>query len=42
MLTPNWAKKMWLRPGVAFALAIDDPVKSANYKIVQIDVPFVF
>lgn len=33
---------MWLRPGVALALPIDKPMSDAKYKIVQIDIPFVF
>jgi len=33
---------MWLRPAIALALPIDDPMKDREYKIVQIDVPFVF
>lgn len=33
---------MWLRPGVAFALPLDNPMSDAKYKVVQIDVPFVF
>ncbi len=35
-------EKSWLRPGVAFAMPIDDPMKDAKYKIVQLDVPFAF
>lgn len=33
---------MWLRPAVAFALPLDNPMSDAKYKVVQIDVPFVF
>ena len=33
---------MWLRPGIAFAMPLDDPMSDAKYKIIQIDVPFVF
>jgi hypothetical protein len=32
----------WLRPGVSFAMALDKPNSDANYKVVQIDIPFVF
>jgi len=32
----------WLRPGVSYAQVLDHPFKDSNYKIVQIDVPFVF
>jgi hypothetical protein len=43
--------KMWLRPGVAFAMPLDDPLAygpthhaaaNSHYKMLQIDVPFVF
>ena len=37
----------WLRPGIAYVFALDNPMANAkaaptNFKIVQIDVPFVF
>jgi len=32
----------WLRPGIAFAMAIDDPLADSKYKIVQIDVALAF
>jgi len=37
----------WLRPGIAYAFGLDKPMSNAkaaptNFKIVQIDVPFVF
>lgn len=35
-------EKMWLRPGVAFAMGLDDPMKASKHKILQIDVPFAF
>ncbi len=35
-------KDEWLRPGVAFALPLDDPMSKASYKTVQVDVPFAF
>ena len=35
-------EKAWLRPGIAFAMALDDPMKRAKYKIVQLDVPVPF
>ncbi len=35
-------EKSWFRPGVAFAMALDDPMKDAKYKIVQLDLPFIF
>lgn len=31
-----------LRPGVAYAHPIDDPMAALGYRIVQVDVPFVF
>jgi hypothetical protein len=33
---------MWLRPGIAYARALDEPMDLAKYDIVQVDVPFVF
>src|SRR5262245_19796812 len=33
---------MWLRPGIAYARALDDPLSAASYNVVQVDVPFVF
>jgi hypothetical protein len=32
----------WLRPGISYAQVLDQPFSTSNYKIVQIDVPFVF
>ncbi|HVK72752.1 MAG TPA: hypothetical protein VM734_05505 [Kofleriaceae bacterium] len=34
--------KRWLRPGLAYARALDDPMRGKGYDIVQVDVPFVF
>ncbi|HVY28581.1 MAG TPA: hypothetical protein VHB79_18625 [Polyangiaceae bacterium] len=34
--------KVWFRPGVAFAMAVDNPMKKADYKIVQLDLPIAF
>jgi hypothetical protein len=31
-----------LRPGVSYSRGLDDPMKSRNYQIVQLDLPFVF
>lgn len=31
-----------MRPGVAFAMPLDDPMKAADYKIVQVDIPVSF
>jgi len=36
------SKGKWLRPGVAFAFPLDDPMKKSSYKIVQLDIPFSF
>lgn len=33
---------LWLRPGIAYARGIDDPMDAGSYHIVQLDVPFVF
>jgi hypothetical protein len=32
----------WLRPAIVFALPLDDPMKKASEKVLQIDVPFAF
>ncbi len=32
----------WFRPGVSLSLPIDDPMKKAEYKIVQLDLPISF
>jgi hypothetical protein len=32
----------WFRPGISYALSIDDPAASVGYRIIQIDLPFVF
>jgi hypothetical protein len=33
---------VWFRPGVAFAMPLDNPMKKASYKIVQLDLPIAF
>ena len=33
---------MWLRPGIAYARGLDDPMDLQKYNILQVDVPFVF
>jgi hypothetical protein len=33
---------IWLRPGLAYARAIDDPMDAAGYDIVQLDIPVAF
>ena len=35
-------EKSWFRPGIAFAMPLDNPMKDADYKIVQLDLPFIF
>jgi hypothetical protein len=32
----------WIRPGLAYARGIDDPLSAAGYNMVQIDVPITF
>jgi hypothetical protein len=32
----------WLRPGISYGQALDSPNSDASYKVVQVDVPFVF
>jgi hypothetical protein len=36
------AGKRWLRPGISYTWAIDDPVAASEYRILQIDVPMSF
>ncbi len=40
------SETMWLRPGVAYAMPLDNPMANgkgaSHFKIVQIDIPFVF
>jgi len=35
-------RNRWLRPGVSYTRALDDPMHERSYDIVQIDVPFAF
>jgi hypothetical protein len=32
----------WLRPGVSFALPLDEPMTDGKYKVIQLDIPFAF
>ena len=32
----------WLRPGIAYAQGLDDPMKARKDRILQVDLPFVF
>jgi len=36
------ADNVWFRPGIAFAMPIDDPMKKNDYKIAQLDLPLSF
>ncbi|MFI5306134.1 MAG: hypothetical protein ACHQ53_02205 [Polyangiales bacterium] len=33
---------VWIRPGIAYARGLDDPMAKANYNIVQLDIPVSF
>jgi len=35
-------EKRWLRPGLSYTRALDDPMKKQGYDIVQLDVPLAF
>jgi len=35
-------ESIWFRPGVAYAMGIDDPMSKFKYKIVQLDLPISF
>ncbi len=35
-------KGSWLRPGLSYTCALDDPMARKGYNILQIDVPYVF
>jgi hypothetical protein len=35
-------KGLWLRPGIAYARALDQPLSTSSYNVIQVDVPFVF
>lgn len=36
------SESIWFRPGIAFALPIDDPMKKNDFKIAQLDLPLSF
>jgi hypothetical protein len=36
------SETVWLRPGLAYARGIDDPMDVQNYNIVQLDIPVAF
>lgn len=33
---------VWFRPGVAFSMPLDNPMKKTEYKVVQLDLPIAF
>ena len=35
-------KGMWLRPGISYARALDQPLSTSSYNMVQIDLPVIF
>jgi hypothetical protein len=35
-------EKRWLRPGLSYTRAFDDPMKRSGYDILQVDVPLAF
>jgi hypothetical protein len=35
-------KGMWLRPGISYARALDKPLSTASYNMVQVDLPVIF
>lgn len=32
----------WLRPGISYTIPLDDPMSDKEYKIVQLDIPFIY
>ena len=36
------SESTWFRPGISLTLPVDDPLKKAEYKIVQLDLPISF
>lgn len=38
----KFGEKGWIRPGVAYARGIDDPLAKASYNMLQVDVPVAF
>jgi hypothetical protein len=35
-------KGMWLRPGISYARALDNPLSTSSYNMVQVDLPVIF
>jgi hypothetical protein len=36
------SESSWLRPGISYAIPLDDPMSAAEYQIVQLDIPFIY
>jgi hypothetical protein len=36
------SKTMWLRPGISYSQGLDKPLSDSKYRMVQVDIPFVF
>jgi hypothetical protein len=36
------SESVWFRPGVSFSMPLDNPMKKAEYKVVQLDLPIAF
>lgn len=36
------SESVWFRPGVSFSMPLDNPMKKADYKVVQLDLPIAF
>jgi len=36
------SKTMWLRPGISYSQGLDKPLSEQKYRIVQVDIPFIF
>ena len=35
-------KGMWVRPGISYARALDQPLSASSYNMVQVDFPIIF
>lgn len=38
----NLGQGYWVRPGVTYAMGLDAPLTTTNYRMVQVDLPFAF
>ncbi|MDX2050767.1 MAG: hypothetical protein SFV15_00130 [Polyangiaceae bacterium] len=36
------SEKSWVRPALALALPVDEPMSKAKYKVIQLDIPVIF